>query len=193
MIRKLIFRIAKLLALLALLIATTTVFAWAYPEKFLCVDSGKGVTAEVIVVLGGGVERPVRAAELFKAHAAPRILISGEGDDEIYRQILIANGVPAKAIEVENKSTTTQENAEFSAKILGTEKIYSAILVTSWYHARRAAKTFEHYAPEMKLYSRPAYYGFDSADWKKTGVGKRLRLEFVKLPAYWVRYGVNPF
>ncbi len=189
----LIKKILKTAIVITLLVLTVAVFAYFYPEKFLCVDSGKNVSAEVIVVLGGGVERPVRAAELFKAHAAPRILISGEGDDEIYRQILIANGVPAKAIEVENKSTTTQENAEFSAKILGTEKIHSAIIVTSWYHARRAAKTFEHYAPEMKLYSRPAYYGFDSADWKKTGVGKRLRLEFVKLPAYWLRYGVNPF
>jgi uncharacterized SAM-binding protein YcdF (DUF218 family) len=94
---------------------------------------------------------------------------------------------------VERTSTTTQENAEFSAKILGAQKIKRAIIVTSWYHARRSLKTFEHFAPEVKFYSRPAYYGFARADWKKTGVGKRLRLEFVKIPAYWIRYGVNPF
>ena len=189
----LIKKLLKTVIVLTLLVLAVAVFAWFYPEKFLCVDSGKNVSAEVIVILGGGVERPVRAAELFKAHAAPRILISGEGDDEIYRQILLAHGVPAAAITVENKSTTTQENAEFSAKTLSAEKIHSAIIVTSWYHARRSLKTFEHFAPEMKFYSRPAYYGFASADWKKTGVGKRLRLEFVKIPAYWVRYGVNPF
>lgn len=189
----LIKKILKAAIVLTLLVLAVAVFAYFYPEKFLCVDSGKNVSAEVIVILGGGVERPVRAAELFHAHAAPRILISGAGDDEIYRQILIANGVPAKAIEVENKSTTTQANAEFSVKILGAEKIHSAILVTSWYHARRAVKTFEHFAPEIRFYSRPAYYGFASADWQKTGVGKRLRLEFVKIPAYWIRYGVNPF
>ena len=193
MIRKLIFRLFNLASLFSVLLAVLVGAAWFYPEKFLCVDSGKNTSAEVIVILGGGAERPVRAAELFKARAAPRILISGEGDDEIYRQILLAHGVPAAAITVENKSKTTQENAEFSAKILGAEKIHSAIIVTSWYHARRAVKTFEHFAPEMKFYSRPAYYGFASADWKKTGVGKRLRLEFVKIPAYWVRYGVNPF
>lgn len=169
------------------------IFALCYPEKFLCVDSGKNVPADVIVVLGGGAERPVRAAELFKAHAAPRILLTGAGDDEINRQILLAHGVPAKAIEVENKSKTTHENAEFSVKRLREEKVHSAILVTSWYHARRAEKTFEHGASDLKFYSRPSYFGFARTDWKKTGIGKRIRLEFVKLPAYWAWFGVNPF
>ena len=178
-----------LVALLALLVCA----AWFYPEKFLCLDSGKVGSADVIVVLGGGIERPVHAAELFKAHAAPRILLTGEGDDEINRQILLAHGVPARAIEVENKSTTTHENAVFSLRLLRAEKVRSAILVTSWYHSRRAERTFEHYAPEIKFYSCPSYYGFASADWKKTGVGKRMRLEFAKLPGYWIRYGINPF
>jgi len=78
--------------------------AYFYPEKILCVDSGK-VTADVIVVLGGGShERPLRAAELYKAHAAPRILLTGSGDDEINRQILLQAGVPARVIEVERQS-----------------------------------------------------------------------------------------
>ena len=188
----LIKKIFKAAIVVIVLVAAVAVFAWFYPEKFLCVDSGK-VSADVIVVLGGGAERPVRAAELFHAHAAPRILLTGEGDDEINRQILLANGVPAAAIEVENKSTTTHENAEFNLKLLRAEKIHSAILVTSWYHSRRSLKTFERYAPELRWYSRPAYFGFARDDWKKTGVGKRLRLEFLKLPAYAVRYGVNPF
>jgi uncharacterized SAM-binding protein YcdF (DUF218 family) len=178
-----------LMALLTLLVCA----AWFYPEKFLCLDSGKGGSADVIVVLGGGIERPVHAAELFKAHAAPRILLTGAGDDEINRQILLAHGVPAQAIEVENKSTTTHENAVFSLNLLRAEKVHSAILITSWYHSRRAERTFEHYAPEIKFYSRPSYYGFAQADWKKTGVGKRMRLEFAKLPGYWIRYGINPF
>jgi uncharacterized SAM-binding protein YcdF (DUF218 family) len=192
-IRKLVFRIIKLVFLLAVLLALLGGAAWLYPEKFLCVDSGKGVSADVIIVLGGGAERPLRAAELFKARAAPRILITGAGDDEINRRILLAHGVPASAIEVENRSTTTHENAEFSLVLLRAEKIHSVILVTSWYHSRRAERTFEHYAPEIKFYSRPSYYGFDRKDWHKSLVGKRLRLEFAKLPGYWIRYGINPF
>ena len=178
-----------------LLVTLIAVFAWFYPEKFLCVDSGKNVSADVIVVLGGGAreQRAERAAELFQAHAAPRILITGAGDDEINRQILLDHGVPFSAIEIEGKSTSTHENAEFSLKLLRAEKVHSAILVTSWYHSRRSLKTFEHSAPELVVYSRPAYFGFASPDWKRTGVGKRMRLEFLKLPAYWIRYGVNPF
>jgi uncharacterized SAM-binding protein YcdF (DUF218 family) len=169
------------------------VAAWFYPEKFLCVDSGN-VSADVIVVLGGGShERPERAAELFKQRAAPRILISGEGDAGINRHLLLQAGVPASAIQIESKSQTTRENAEFTIKLLRVENIHSVILVTSWYHSRRALKTFEHYAPEIKFYSCPSYFAFARDDWKKLGVNKRMRLEFLKLPGYWIRYGISPF
>jgi uncharacterized SAM-binding protein YcdF (DUF218 family) len=169
------------------------VLAYYYPEKFLCVDSGPA-TADVIVVLGGGLhERPERAAELFQAHAAPRILISGAGDDEINRLILLKRGVPTGVIQMETNSMTTRENAEFTIQLLRAQKIHSAILVTSWYHARRALKTFEHIAPEMTFYSRPSYFAFAREDWPQRGNGRRIRLEFLKLPGYWLRYGVNPF
>jgi uncharacterized SAM-binding protein YcdF (DUF218 family) len=192
-IRKLVFRFIKLMLLLAALLALLGCAAWFYPEKFLCVDSGPGVSGDVIVVLGGGAERPVRAAELFKAHVAPRILLTGVGDDEINRRILLAHGVPAAAIEVENKSTTTHENAELSLKLLRAEHVHRVILVTSWYHARRSERTFEHYAPEITFYSRPSYFGFAREEWNKSVVGRRMRLEFIKVPGYWIRYGINPF
>lgn len=189
-IRKLVFRAAiGVIGLMALVAAV----AYFYPEKILCVDSGP-VTADVIVLLGGGShERPLRAAELFQQHAAPRIVITGAGDDAINRQLLLKAGVPADAIQVENKSLTTRENAEFTIRRLRAEKVHSVILVTSWYHARRAQKTFEHYAPELKFYSRPAYFAFAREDWKRLGIHKRMWLEFLKLPGYWIRYGVNPF
>jgi len=187
---KLLFKIARLAAVIALLLGSA---AWFYPEKFLTVDSGP-VAADVIIVIGGGGhERPLRAAQLFQQHAAARIIITGAGDDRINRQLLLANGVPARAIEIENKSTTTRENAEFTGQLLRAEKIHSAILVTSWYHARRALKTFRHFAPRLKFYSRPSYYAFARDDWKKLGVNRLMRLEFLKLPGYWIRYGVNPF
>jgi len=174
-------------------VALVTAVAYFYPEKILCVDSGP-VAADVIVLLGGGQhERPGRAAELFRQHAAPRILITGAGDDGINRQLLLAAGVPAAAIEVEGQSLTTRENAEFTLNRLRAEKVHRVILVTSWYHARRAQKTFEHFAPELKFYSRPAYFAFDRQDWTRLGVAHKLELEFLKLLGYWLRYGVNPF
>ena len=182
------------MAAVALLLAATVAgLGYFYPEKILCVDSGR-VSADVLVVLGGGLhERPERAAELFKQGAAPHIIISGAGDDWINRTILLQRGVPASVIQVEGNSTTTRENAEFTIKLLRDRKVRTVILVTSWYHARRAQKTFEHYAPDIKFYSRPSYYAFDREEWLKRGNGKRMRLEFLKLPGYWLRYGVNPF
>ena len=159
MIRKLIFR-----AVIGccLLLAPVALMAYFYPEKILCVDSGP-VAADVIVVLGGGVheQRAERAAELFRQRAAPRILITGAGDDEINRIILLQNGVPAGVIEMEGDSTTTRENAEFTFKRLRAEKVRRVIL--------------------------------DRADWPRHGTGRRMRLEFLKLAGYWLRYGVNPF
>jgi len=189
-ILKLIFRAVALGFLLMVMLAAVAYF---YPEKLICVDSGR-VSADVIVVLGGGQhERPLRAAELFQQRAAPRILISGAGDDEINRRILIRAGVPDAVIEIESHSATTRENAEAALKLLRAKNVRSVILVTSWYHSRRALMTFEHFAPELKFYSRPSYFGFAREEWKRTGLGQRMRLEFLKLPGYWVWYGVNPF
>jgi len=133
-----VFKLLKWPLIIALLLGLA---AWFYPEKFLTIESGP-VTAEVLIVVGGGHhERALQAAKLYKQHAAARIIITGAGDDEINRQELIAQGVPAKVIEVEGKSTTTRENATFTGTLLRSEHVHSAIVVTSWYHARRAQKT----------------------------------------------------
>jgi uncharacterized SAM-binding protein YcdF (DUF218 family) len=190
-IRMLKFFIKTALALFALPVLLAAA-AFFFPQQFLCVDSGKA-SADAIVVLGGGShERPLRAAELFKQRAAPRVIVSGAGDDETSRQILISNGVPSGAIQIESKSQTTRENAQFTVRLLRAEKIHSAIIVTSWYHSRRALACFEHYAPEMKFYSRPSYFDFARKDWTRN-LAKRIYLEYAKLPDYWIRYGVRPF
>jgi uncharacterized SAM-binding protein YcdF (DUF218 family) len=187
---KLVFKIAFALFGLLLLLAAA---AFCFPQQFLTVDSGT-VQADVIVVLGGGVhERPVRVAELFKEHAAPRIIVTGYGDDGYNRWLLTTAGIPAGVIEVEGKSTTTRENAKFTIKLLREQKLNRVIIVTSWYHSRRALACFEHYAPEIKFYSRPSYFAFARAEWKPKGIAREVRREYEKLPGYWICYGVWPF
>jgi uncharacterized SAM-binding protein YcdF (DUF218 family) len=184
------FKIALVLLGLLLLLA---VAAMVFPQPFLCVDSGP-VKADVIVILGGGShERPVRAAELFKEHAAPRIIVSGLGDCEINRQLLIEDGVPADVIKLETQSRTTRENAELTVKLLRKQKPARVILVTSWYHSRRALASFRHYAPDIKFYSRPSYVDYARADWPGRRFTRRIYLEYPKLLGYWIGYGVRPF
>jgi uncharacterized SAM-binding protein YcdF (DUF218 family) len=192
MIRKWIFRAVIVVVLLAVLVAAAAYF---YPEKLLCVDSGR-VSADVIVVLGGGFgshERPRRAVELFREQAAPCIIVTGFGDDEINRRLLLQAGIPATAIQVEGKSRTTRENAEFTIKLLRERNLRRVIIVTSWYHSRRALACFEHYAPEIQFYSRPAYSGFKQAGRKNIDMNSHIYSEFLKLPGYWICYGVRPF
>jgi uncharacterized SAM-binding protein YcdF (DUF218 family) len=157
------------------------------------VDSGP-VKADAIVVLGGGSgERPERAAELFKEHAAPRIIVSGFGDCEINRRILLKAGVPANAIQMEDRSRTTRENAGFTIQLLHAENIHHVILVTSWYHSRRALLCFEHCATDIQFYSRPSFFAYSRADWPHKKVEHRIYLEYPKLAGYWLCYGVWPF
>ena len=176
-----------------LLLTLLGVVAFIFPGPFLTVDSGP-VEGDVLVLLGGGShERSERTAELFKEHAAPRIIVSGYGDGGINRHLLVAAGVPANMIEVEDKSKTTKENAEFTVKLLREQKVKRVVVVTSWYHSRRALACFRHYAPEIKFYSRPSYFASARADWAHNRVGNRVRLEYGKLLGYWVCYGVCPF
>jgi uncharacterized SAM-binding protein YcdF (DUF218 family) len=145
-------------------------------------------------VLGGDPSgRPVRGAELFAAGEARFIVVSGYGDWNKIVLMLKAQGVPAGAIVVEPRSRTTKENAEFSVAILRQAGLTNAIIVTSWYHSRRALNCFRHVAPEMHFYSRPCYAGLDRAEWSRNGVGRHIRTEYLKLLGYWVLYGIAPF
>ena len=174
-------------------IAVLIVAALVVPQKFLCVDSGR-VTADVMVVLGGGShDRPERAAELFKEGATPRILVSGLGDSKISRDYLIKSGVPSRLIQMENQSRTTQQNAIDTIKLLRQEHARRVIIVTSWYHSRRALACFEHYGPGIQFYSRPSYLGYRRADWPRQNLARRIYLEYPKLLGYWMCYGVSPF
>jgi uncharacterized SAM-binding protein YcdF (DUF218 family) len=196
MISRMIGRKKRLLKIVAVLFAVLALLAAVlvfFPQQFLSIDSGP-VTADVIIVLGGGGahERPVQAAELFKQHAAPRILISGAGDDDINRRALIRYGVPASAIEIESNSRTTRENAMYSVNLLRAQDVHSAIIVTSWYHSRRALCTFEHFGSDIKFYSCPSHFYYERFVWPYK-FSREIYLEYIKIPGYWVAYGVCPF
>ena len=185
-------RFFKLLfaASLALLLCGLTAFF--FPQRVLTMDSGP-VKADVLVVLGGGAwERPQRAAELFKQGEAPKILVSGFGDAAAYASSLTNSGVPLADILLEGKSTTTRENAEFSIPLLRQMGAHRVIIVTSWYHSRRALACFEHYAPDLKFYSRPSYADYPKTEWNHHGISGYIKSEYVKLLGYWVCYGVWP-
>jgi len=162
-----------------------------FPQQLLCVDSGD-VHADALVVLGGDFgNRAARAAELFRQGAAPKVIVSAAGDRNL--QLLTNMHVPASAIQLESRSKTTRENAEFSVSLLRADGVRRAIVVTSWYHSRRALSCFRHYAPEIEFYSRPSYFNYARSTWSRAGVWGNVRAEYEKIPWYWLRYGICPF
>jgi uncharacterized SAM-binding protein YcdF (DUF218 family) len=192
-----IFRRRKLLKsaiVFCFVLTFLSALAWIFPQQLLTVDNGE-VKADVIVVMGGAwLERPQRAAELFREGEAPKVIVSGSGDYELNKQNLEQSGVSDAAITLETNSYSTRENAKFTIAILRAQQLKSAIIVTSWYHSRRALACFEHYAPDIKFYSRPSYFDYLR---KATGAERKeqeryVRAEYVKLLGYWVCYGVCP-
>ena len=185
-------RTLKILAGVMVLLVAAGLVAWFLPQKLLTVDSGP-VHAEVIVLLGGNVrERSARAAELFKEGEAPKILISGFGDDVSNEHMLERDGVPKTDIILESKSRTTRENAKFSIPLLHALGAKRVIIVTSWYHSRRALRTFDHYAPDIQFYSRPSYQNYGKQEPRSRSFKAAVKSEYIKLLGYWVCYGVSP-
>lgn len=159
-------------------------------EPLLLVRSPPG-RADVIVVLGGdGPRRAWRAAALYRAGVAPRVLVVGDGDCTAIRDIMVQSGVPAGAFTLECASRNTWENAAFAAPILARMGAQRVVLVTSWFHTRRALACFRQAAPHLGFLSAPVPP--DPLLWRMAvdPNGSRILLEYVKIGWYALRYGV---
>ncbi len=113
--------------------------------------------ADVIVVLGGdGPPRAVQAAKLWHEGKAPLVVVTGYGDCDFIRDMMVRMGVDFAAISTECLSLSTWDNATFAQPILTGMGAKSAILVTSWFHSRRAVKRFRFVMPQIQWVSLPA-------------------------------------
>ena len=180
--------VARVALLLSIFFATLVFFAFNYAYDFLCLDTGPR-QGEAIVVLGGeSIGRMQQALELYRAGAAPLVIVSGDGVENQIQKGLLRGGVPAEAIELEPKSRNTKENAEFTVRLFERHKVRRAIIVTSWFHSRRAMNCFRTFAPNTRFSSVPcsSFNGF-GADCI------HVALEYVKTVWYVFRYGISPW
>jgi uncharacterized SAM-binding protein YcdF (DUF218 family) len=146
--------------------------------------------SDVIVVLGGdGPARAVRASALYEAGLAPRVLVTGDGDCTFIAERMIKEGVAPASIELECASGTTEENAFFSAPLLGAAKIRTAIIVTSWFHSRRAIETFVAVMPSIEWRSVPTEPPSSTWQIATTRQGLQIAKEYPKTVIYaWRRF-----
>ena len=96
----------------------------------------------------------VRYAALLARHTNLPILVTGGAPEpsskypspeaQVMAKVLLED-FNVKVRWIEDQSKTTQENAQFSAKILEKEQIHHIYLVTNFWHLPRAKKIFEKY------------------------------------------------
>jgi len=122
---------------------------------FWIVDDGPAYS-DAIVILGDdnyGGDRAAKAAELFKAGWAPRVVASGRflrpyaSITDLEEHDLKNDGVPEQAIvRFQHHAANTKEEAEALRQLILQQGWKRILLVTSSYHTRRAryicARTF---------------------------------------------------
>jgi uncharacterized SAM-binding protein YcdF (DUF218 family) len=197
----------KALAIIIFMIALTTMAIGAYlsPNDLSgCADKPSSAkmcgTADAVVAVSGGdtQARTAEAIKLYQNGWATRLIMSGAAQDKsgpsnaqtMARQA-VAAGVPADAIITEDKSETTQQNAEQTQTIFQSYNIKTVILVTSGYHERRASLEFAARSPDVLVRRHPVSSdGQWSGWWWATPQGWFLAVsELVKIGIFYVGGG----
>jgi uncharacterized SAM-binding protein YcdF (DUF218 family) len=106
----------------------------------LIVLSGDAIDAETLGI--NSYWRVVYASRVWNDGKFRRAIVSGKGIAPVMRDLLVARGVPADAITVEDKSRSTRENALNTARLLQGDS-GRKVLVTSDVHMYRSRRVFE--------------------------------------------------
>lgn len=153
---KIIKWILKLILIVIALIVGINLFVKFEGEMSLrSVEQVSGQSYDAIIVLGAGVygngeptkilkDRLDRGIELYKAGAAPKMLMSGDNGKTNYDEVTamknycLKQGVPAEDIFLDHAGFSTYESMYRAKAIFGVK---SAVVVTQHYHEGRALYT----------------------------------------------------
>lgn len=118
----------------------------AGPHHLVVLGAGL-INGRVPRLLGGRLDRAVDQWRADRDAGYDSLVIpsGGRGSDEsraegdAMAEYLREQGVPSEAIRVEDRATTTAENLRFSTELVARERPAELVVVTSSYHAVRAA------------------------------------------------------
>ena len=161
-------RILKYTAIILAVTTCYTLFCAASIVRYANRD--KAVPADCIIVLGAGTngkipnavfrERLNHAVTLYQEGLADTIILTGgyspgneHSDAYIAGQYLLSMGIPKEAILLEEQSTITQENLEFSKEIMEAHDLSTAIIVSDPLHMKRSMMMAKDY--EIEAFSSP--------------------------------------
>lgn len=151
------------------------------------IPSDPGTRADAIVILGRGTpltpQRVATAIDLWRNSRAPIIFVSGIYDAPRVVEQLNQQGVPSLALGGEACSTTTIENALYTAALLKPTGIQSILLVTDVPHMARSILIFRKAG--FQVIPHPASL---PADWGNRQRSQLLLREYSLLAAYGLMY-----
>ncbi len=182
----------KLLFLMFLVVLVFVVYLARYPilrfaGNFWVVDESPQASDAIVILSDDDYDavRASRAADLFKADWAPRIVASGRylrpyaSIAELMQHDLADRGVGADAvIRLPNRARNTLEEAGAVSAFLSSHGWKKIIIVTSNYHTRRARYIYDHVlAPgtDLRVVAAPDP-AYDPNSWWRTREGLKTFL-----------------
>lgn len=191
----------KKIIILIIVIAVLMVIIGLNLGRFL-VESDKLEKADAIAVFSGDSgARTERAVELLKEGYAEYLILSGGKvyDDvtmaELMKSHAIKLGVDESKILIDDESSTTNENAEFTEDIIEENNLKSVIVVTSDYHTRRSKLAMEKAlentsidGEKVEVTVTPSKEEKFTTKWWTSGNSVLMVIsEYLKLMGYWVK------
>jgi hypothetical protein len=176
-----------------------------YCGQWLSIASAPTDRADAIIVLGG--DYPYRINEgisLYKQDIAPEIWYTGNirsrfaplSTAEFAARISRSRGVPDQAVRL-LATRSTWEDGKVIAEIATMRRIRAVVIVTSWYHSRRALCAIRYHlqGSGVVIYYAPTELTPYSADtwWQEPSGWYALVRESAATIYYALRYGQNPW
>ena len=118
--------------------------------------------ADVAIVLGAAIsdgevspvyrERINHAITLYEEGTVDFIILTGgfgegsyKSDSQVAKEYALSQGIPEERLLIEEKSTITEENLEFSKEVMEENDLETAIIVSDPLHMKRAMLMAEDY------------------------------------------------
>lgn len=202
--------LSVLLAALAVLILTPVAISqtrarWLrWIGRWLALPAQPG-KAEAIVALGGPDGRLLYGIELFKQGWGKELWYTGDGPIPTIKgftfgaralQIAREAGIPEGSVRLLASDSTWTDGTAIIAEV-DRRGISSLLLVTDWYHSRRALGALQAQLAgrKVKVYYRPTpHLPYAPETWWHHEQGAtNVVNELIKLVFYWRRYGLWPW
>jgi uncharacterized SAM-binding protein YcdF (DUF218 family) len=179
---------------LVVLITFTPVLRWWAAALAGPWGDGKG---QVLIVLGGDLNaseilgatsywRSAYAVFTWRGGHYQTLVLSGRNLAGPMRDFVVAYGIPRESVVTENSSTSTRENALYTARLLRDDP-RQKVLLTSDYHMFRAWRAFRNAGLAVSPLPYPDAQKMSSHIVQRWGIFCLLATETSKIAYYSIR------